>query len=194
MQHGLTAKCFPLIEGCSSISAACRSVPVIYFFRAGMLPCSFLLVLFWLHNARILSQTTQQHPRLQRTILICGIVGGLFLILYVIFLGTQGDIYRFLRRFGVYVFFGGTALAQLLTVIAYRSHDKRRPATLTIQAYIVTTMLLLGPANLIQKVVLENSRQVENIIEWHFGLLLCLYFIVSAFDWRNRDITELSRT
>jgi len=168
------------------ISAACRSVPVIYFFRTGMLPCSLLLVLYWLINDSYLSQLQLNLDHLRKVILICGISGALFLILYVIFLGVDGELYRFLRRFGIYVFFGGTALAQLLCVVARRKLAGEITPTVATQGLIVATMLVFGPINLIQKALLEKelADRIENVIEWNFGLLLCLFFIVSAWQWR----------
>ena len=42
-----------------------------------------------------------------------GVVSAFALAVYATFLGTEGDIYRFLRRYGVIVYFGFGYLAQL---------------------------------------------------------------------------------
>lgn len=39
--------CLPLLEGCTSISAAGRQIPSIYVFRAPMTPSALLLGLYW---------------------------------------------------------------------------------------------------------------------------------------------------
>ena len=44
-----------------------------------------------------------------------GICGAIALVFYVLYLGSEGVVYSWLRRYGVVFFFGFTALAQLLT-------------------------------------------------------------------------------
>lgn len=97
------------------------------------------------------------------------------------FLGTDGATYRFLSRFGVYVFFAGTAVAQLLTVVASKSLYQQ--SVIVAQRVLVYTMLVLGPLNLLLKSILENSDNSENLIEWYFVLFLCLFFILSGVAW-----------
>ena len=50
-----------------------------------------------------------------------GLISGLALILYATFLGSEGDGYRFMRRFGTTIYFGFTYLAQVL--FAARIHS-----------------------------------------------------------------------
>src|SRR3990167_2204606 len=40
--------CWPMLEGCSSISRAARTEPAIFLFRSLMLPQALLLVVVWL--------------------------------------------------------------------------------------------------------------------------------------------------
>ena len=49
-----------------------------------------------------------------------GVTGALFMVLYVVFLGTDGTAYEFMRRYGVTVYFSFTALAQLLLAARLR--------------------------------------------------------------------------
>lgn len=194
MQTGLAPHCFPLLDGCLSISAACRPVPVIYLFRAIMLPMSLVLVLFWLLNHASLKKLLPQRAILLRTVLVLSVSGSIFLSLYVIFLGTDGRIYEFLRRLGIYVFFGGTGIAQLLITFASRSlismpfsgqAKKRVKVIWHLQLLIVLTMLLLGPVNLILKQLLDDSRAIENIIEWNFGLIMFCWYGFQALNFRQ---------
>lgn len=195
MQAGLAPACFPLTEGCVSISGSVRSVPVIYLFRAVMLPMSVVLFAFWWLNSIELSRYLTARTTLRRWILCLSLTGTAFLPLYVIFLGTDGPVYEFLRRLGIYVFFGATGIAQLLTTLALRSqiftdnarlpfYDARHMA-LNIQFIFVVFMLLVGPLNLIQKQILEDHRSVENIIEWNFGLLMFGWYVLQGLVFNN---------
>ena len=186
MQSGLATVCFPLIDGCLSISAACRPKPVVYLFRTMMLPMSVLLIGFWIQNDYILKHSLPMQAVRRRWIFLLSVTGSLFLILYVLYLGTEGPMYAFLRRIGVYIFFGGTGVAQLLTTLHIRSialSSNKAPqqtvATLIswkLQWVIVLFMLTAGPLNLLFKQVLQDATRIENVIEWNFGLaMFCWY-------------------
>ena len=165
MQAGLATACFPLTDGCLSISAACRPKPVIYLFRTMMLPMSGLLIWFWILNNTLLEHALPGQDTQRRWILSLATTGSLFLILYVLYLGTNGEMYAFLRRIGVYIFFGGTGIAQLLTTLHIRSivlsnttQNRRTVANLfswKLQWLIVMFMLGAGPLNLVVQTTVE---------------------------------------
>ena len=190
MRAGLAPVCFPLIDGCLSISAACRSKPVIYLFRTGMFPMVIVLIWFWWSNNAVLARRLPQRKVLRMTVLVLSMTGSTFLALYIAYLGTDGPIYEFLRRLGIYVFFGATGFAQLFTTLLMRSPvrqwaqaDERARASLLvwrIQCLIVISMLLIGPLNLILKEILPDSRQVENVIEWNFALIMFGWYGLQA--------------
>ncbi len=190
MQSGLAPVCFPLLDGCLSISAACRPEPVVYLFRTAMLPMSIVMAWFWLLNNAVLTRCLPERDVLGRTVLLLSITGSVFLILYVFFLGTEGRFYEFLRRIGIYVFFGGTGIAQLLATIGMRSVlrsagqetvlRKSRLLAWRLQLIVVLAMLIVGPLNLLLKEILVDSRTVENVIEWNFGLAMFCWFGLHA--------------
>ena len=190
MRAGLAPVCFPLLDGCLSISAACRSEPVVYLFRITMIPMSLVLIWFWILNNAVLRQCAFNQLILRRSVLALSISGSLFLVLYVLYLGTDGAVYELLRRIGIYVFFGGTGIAQLLTTIGMRSVVYTRTknsrcainglAAWRIQVMIVIFMLVAGPLNLLLKELLADSYRIENIIEWNFGLAMFCWYGLQA--------------
>jgi len=167
-----------------------------------MLPMSLVLVWFWYLNHTLLVRCLPERQQLTKTIFLLSIVGSVFLILYVIFLGTEGRVYEFLRRLGIYVFFGGTGIAQLLTSFGLRS--KVRALVLCsgrakyslwawrVQLTIVVLMLALGPLNIVLKQIMIDSRQVENIIEWNFGLIMFLWYGCQAIVWQGFSKATIS--
>src|SRR5690606_41240254 len=84
-------------------------------FRGLMMPLSCLLAFYWIFQRHWLEQECG-HKLIHQIILALGITSALALIVYVNFLGSDGEIYRFMRRFGVTVYFGFAMLAQLLSL------------------------------------------------------------------------------
>ena len=160
-----------------------------------MLPMSIVLFVFWWLNSARLSQYLSNRVMLQRWILWLSLTGTVFLPLYVVFLGTNGPVYEFLRRLGIYVFFGATGVAQLLTTFALlsvmRSNNKyifsssSSRIAIRLQFLIVLFMLLAGPLNLGLKQILEEYRSVENIIEWNFGLIMFCWYGLQGIVYKN---------
>lgn len=184
MTAGLIDVCMPLTDGCTSISRACRQVPVIYLFRATMLPISLLMVLFWWQEKARLATLAPDRTILRGIAFAAALVGASFLVLYVVFLGTDGALYGFLRRIGIYFFFAGTALAQLLVTAATDRGVRKgaaRGAHLA-RRVLVAAMLALGPVNLVLNATLAEPDRAQNIIEWWFGLAMFTWFGVTGIE------------
>ena len=192
---GTIPACFPYIDGCTSISATGRYEPASFVFKPAMIAESIIMVCFWLCSAAWLQalERSAYPPEQQRRVLAIawtGCVGALFLIVYVTFLGTQGPVYAFMRRFGVYLYFALTILAQIEMVLRLRPLT-RLPAYQSLrkvvdwQVVIVVIPFVLGILNLVLKAVLEDPDNIENVIEWIFALLMHVYFVLTWILWRR---------
>ncbi|MDH4314714.1 MAG: Frag1/DRAM/Sfk1 family protein [Gammaproteobacteria bacterium] len=192
IQHSLLPGCIPYVEGCVSISATGRYEPASYLFKAVMLPNSMLLFAYWLLNVawlRTFEISLGVPARRYRSIAALGSGGALFLILYVIFLGSAEPFYEFMRRFGVYLYFALSVFAQIL--LASRSLQLATQAGIGSLALISKWQLALAVApfalgilNLVLKAALQDSNQAENIIEWIFALMMQSFFVLSYFSWK----------
>jgi len=193
IRAGILPVCMPYIEGCTSISATGRYPPASYLFKSVMMPEAILLALYWLFSVawlRSLSRTAGRSDNVGSSIAVFGVAGAFFLIVYVTFLGTQGPVYDFMRRFGVYLYFLFTVVAQLILVAKIMSvspHLRIRGvvAITKIQLAVALIPFALGILNLVLKAVLEDADASENIIEWIFALLMHAYFLLSYFAWRQ---------
>lgn len=166
----LIPDCFVYLEGCTSISATGRYGVSYWLFKVFMLPQALLLVVFWRALSRVLPA-----PGPRDALLIAGITGAVFLVLYTVFLGSQGDIYRLMRRYGVFVFFLGTLIAQIVaTRRLRRSGMATRP--LRVQQAMLVVMLLLALAEVPLGTFGLQDDQAENVIEWNFSLAMQLWF------------------
>jgi hypothetical protein len=185
---GQVPTCFPFLEGCTSISGAARRDPSIHLFRAVMLPTASVMVAYWILVRHWLGQLGE-HGRSRDWIAGLGIVGALFLILYVVFLGTDGRAYELMRRYGVTVYFAFTALAQLLLSARLRrlpAAAQRGIGSGLVKAKVGfgAAMLLLGLVNIPAKNFFPEWP-VDNMAAWNFALLMHGYFGLTALAWRR---------
>ena len=182
---GTAPACFPYVEGCTSISRAARHGLANHVFKAVMLPCAALIALFWWLAAAWLREgaAPDRPERRIRAMRLLGVVGALFLVLYATFLGVEGDVYRWMRRYGVTVYFSFTVLAQLVlaSMLAPRTVLRRALAS------ICALMLGLGLASIPLQHLLDDRDAALNALEWNYALLMSLGFVfVGAQWWRAR--------
>ena len=187
------ASCNPFIDGCTSVSATGRYPPASFLFRGTMLPQSIILACYWLLNVawlRALTVSAGHIPKNIAMVGVFGVTGALFLILYVTFLGTEAPFYEFMRRYGVYMYFALSVIAQIILAskvlpVARQLSMKRLVSLTRLQLLLAWFPFALGALNLVLKATLENSDAAENRIEWIFAMQMQLYFIVSYFSWRE---------
>lgn len=187
--------CIPYFDGCTSISATGRHEPASFVFKPAMLSESVLMIAYWLLNMawlRALSSAAGNSKKGGTWMGIFGCAGALALILYVTFLGTHAPFYEFMRRFGVYLYFLFTIIAQLLL-----SRDTIRLSIVLdnlalrrigqIQFTFALIPLGFGILNMTLKATLDNSGPAENIIEWHSAFLMHCFIILSYYSWQKSN-------
>lgn len=188
--QGFDAVCNPFLSGCTSVSRAARFGDAIFWFRGLMMPLSCLLVIYWLFQRRWLDQEFGKKLTHQ-IIFILGFISALALIIYVNFLGSDGEVYRFMRRFGVTVYFGFAMLAQLLSIYSLSHSKNPMPNSLQnlrrLQLLIVTIQWLLGLVSLAITIFQPDYRyQANNILEWNFSLAMTVFYGTSAWYWSQQ--------
>jgi hypothetical protein len=187
IQAGHVPSCVPYLEGCTSISRAARHGLGNHLFRLLMLPSALLLALHWL-SVRGWLRETHGDPAAGRSLLFLGPFAGLALATYVAFLGTEGDIYRWLRQNGAQLYFASVYIAQLVFVHRYRQTPDYRRGIVTGMLAIALAMLALGigytaVANTMGDPELKD--RMENLLEWHIGLLMTGWYLLQTAIWRR---------
>jgi len=181
----------PYIDGCTTISQAGRSGNTIFFYRAVVFPYSVLLILFWLYSTSWLDLLHGHSTNISRVIFWLGLAGSIALLLYIDFLGTTGEINRFMRRIGAMLYFTLTPLAQLLMlnqhykILRKKPEVSIKPKVLQYQRIILLLMLIIGAISILLVVTDNITDEIENIVEWNFSLLLNLYFLGMVFIWKD---------
>jgi hypothetical protein len=179
--------CNPFVDGCVSISRAARYGLANYLFRALVLPAAALQALTWWLVALWLLRLNAISATRARALTAIGVAAGVFLIVYASFLGTDGEIYRWARRYGVVLYFGFTCIGMLLVAGAARAcawpAARWAPTTLLV---LCAALPLLGLINALAPLYLprETARDVvQNITEWWAGLVFSVFFLVLARLW-----------
>lgn len=193
MNAGSIPTCIPYLDGCTSISATGRYEPASFIFKPAMLSESVVMVLYWLFNVawlRALTKASGGDVRVGRGIAICGVTGALALVLYVTFLGTQTPIYEFMRRFGVYLYFLFSIIAQIMLArqtLKLSRTLKQDSVENVAKAQMLLALIpfALGALNLLLKATLADPDAAENVIEWIFALLMHVYFVLTYFTWQR---------
>ena len=182
---GKIPTCNPFIDGCASISATGREPPGALVFRAVQLPYAVILAVIWTLCVSWLRSLGAVSGTTARWILLCGLTGSAALIVYVTFLGTTTPIYSFMRRFGIYFYFLGTALAQLLVALRIRAiaRNWNLSGTARFMLAVVVLPFVLGIANLVQKAIVADPDPFENAIEWIASLSMQAWFIGLYWAW-----------
>jgi len=190
---GVIPACIPYIEGCTSVSATGRYDPAAFLFKPAMTTEAVLMAIYWLCSVawlRALSRSAGQRRQPGPAIAILGFGSAIALIVYVTFLGTQTPLYEFMRRFGIYFYFLFAVIAQLM--MAGKAIGLARalglPTVLKIsrlQMWLAIVPFALGALNLVLKATMADAGSPERVIEWIFGLLMHVYFVLSYFSWRD---------
>lgn len=184
---GHVPACVPYLTGCTSISRAARHGVANDLFQVVMLPVALLHLANWFAARRWFGAV---HPARGAafSLLPLGLVAGLALAVYVCALGTEGDLYRWMRRFGITFYFACSYLAQL--VFMHRLAQVERPEGVERRAMfgIGLVLLAMGIGSAVVSVALRDEDlkdAVENVLEWNLALLMTFWFLLQARLWRR---------
>ena len=177
--NNVLPSCIPYLDGCTSISSTGRYPPGDRLFRAVMLPQAAVLALTW-YFAALWLKALNPDSKAGTTVLVSGVTGAFALILYVSYLASNDPFYEVMRSYGIYFYFLGTALAQLVLSLALDRSPVQRA-----MVWVTVTPFVLGIANLIQKAVLGSLNSNENRIEWIASLLMHIWFVLLWVSWRR---------
>lgn len=174
--------CFPYIEGCMSVSRGVRSGPGLLLFRVLAVPSVLCMAATWLALPGSLRQ--------ERGTWI-GVTGAVFLLVYAFTLGTEGELYRWMRRYGVVFYFGLTGLAQLmLAARLWRPDMARESHAGRVYLAVICATWLAGVLSAFKRQLVDNPvivDRLESALEWNFALGLSLTFIAMAPVIRRAD-------
>lgn len=186
--EGFVPLCNPYWDGCTSISRAGRHGWANHLFRGALLPYTALLGVYWWLNQRWLRAAGD---RGSRWMLGLGLIGAVFMILYLTFLGTEGRTYQLLRRYGINIYFACTYMAQVLLLgrlLALASAGSPLWSRWLVRGLmtLLLTVLAMGVIFVAVGYGLPLDRdRLENTLEWAAALLIQVSILLVALGWRS---------
>lgn len=186
----LIPACNPFVDGCVSISRAARHDLPNILFRALLLPAAALQAATWMLCPAWLRSLGGEPERVLRLVPPLGVAAALFLVLYGTFLGTEGEGYRWMRRYGVVFYFGFTCICMLAVAGGMHQRVRWRPHERWVGRALVGLCLalpLLGLAHVLVPLVLDApgvKDALENVTEWWGGAIFTAFFFALAWGWR----------
>ena len=196
IRMGLVPECNPFFEGCVSISRAARHDLPNILFRALLLPAAVLQAMCWLLCPLWLRTIGAAPGRWLRALPALGMAAGVFLVLYGTFLGTEGEGYRWMRRYGVVFYFGMTCIGMLIVSDQMQRLLRGRRLEGRIALALCALLPLLGLAHVLLPLWWTEPAfkdALENITEWWSGAIFTVFFFLLASAWRSTGLRLLVR-
>ena len=172
--NGYVDWCMPIIEGCTSISKVGRYGLSFYLYKIFIIPSLILMIYFWLKAYLNIYKNV--------VLIFLSVVACLFLIIYLIALGFDGKIYRFMREIGIFVFFVLMPICQAWLTIS-TSHNFLNKFFLYLIIFI-----FIGLACVYLSILSLDNDNYENIIEWNFVFFIFLFFPVFYFSIKKSNV------
>lgn len=190
IQLGLVPECNPFFEGCVSISRAGRHALPNILFRGLLLPAAVLQSMCWILCPGWLRTLGAAPDRWQCALPALGVAAGVLLVVYGTFLGTEGEGYRWMRRYGVAFYFGLTCIGMLVVSDKLRRQirgGKLERCVAAVLLALCALLPLLGLAHLLLPLWLPEPAidALENATEWWGGAIFTVFFVALAWAWRS---------
>ena len=186
--------CNPFISGCYSVSRVGRSYPAILIFKPMMVITIVLMIVYFFEHYRIFKKFLINKIYLN-LILLSGLISSFALFIYIIFLGIEGsEIWRFMRRGGIFIYIISLIISQFLIVLSYLKikNDYKviiSSKIININFYFIFLLIIFGIILilLIDIFSLTTPWYIKNIIQWNYFLLMNLFFLNTYFVWKKLD-------
>jgi hypothetical protein len=193
ISYGNVESCFPYIQGCLNITDAGIYSPEGYVFRGGMITACAFFIVWWGISHQWLKLQLTGHDTKIRIMSAMGVIATLGLIVATaVLIPDRKAIAWTPHVIGAMLFFTLSFAAQaLMTYLVYRPElksvitNKSRIAKLIIvkiQALMIFTFLYLE--------LTDGSESIRSAIEWWLALLIALYFLSTAWDWKNYTLSS----
>jgi hypothetical protein len=160
---GYVEWCFPLLDGCTSISKVGRYGVSFYLYKIFIIPSVILMIIFWYQINKYFYKSN--------LLLFLSVTSCIFLIIYLFALGFEGKFYRFMREIGIFVFFILSPVSQ--TLLVFSISNNKIKSKFSLKTFLFVYLLFVVGYLLI--LPFDNSNY-ENVIEWNFALLIFLFF------------------
>ena len=188
---------FPYIDGGVSISRTARYFPTYLIFKPAMFLTSYLLIIYWLSNKRIIEFFEPNH-KYKKKIVFFGVTSAIALTVHAIFLGVKfdNDLYKLFRRIIMFTFIIFEIVAQAYLVATLFSFKKKlseyiNKNILKLKLYLVSFLIIVAAIS-IPIISLPgddffgfNLKFVKHALEWDYFLGVITFYLLTFFMWKK---------
>ena len=186
------AKIFPYVDGGASISRTARYYPTYLIFKPAMFLTSFLLIKYWLLNAKVVQYLEKDH-KYKKKILFFGIASAIALTIHSIFLGIKfdNDLYKLFRRVIMLSFIIFEIVAQAYLVLTFYSLKKKldkfiNKKILKIKLFLVSFLIVVAIIS-IPLISLPGNKILKHALEWDYFLGVITFYLLTYLMWKKKN-------
>ena len=190
---------FPYVDGGVSISRTARYFPTYLIFKPAMFLTSYLLIIYWLSNKKIIEFFDPNHKN-RKKIIFFGVASAIALILHAIFLGVKfdNDIYKLFRRVIMFTFIVFEIVAQAYLVITLFSLKEKldkyiNKDILKLKLYLVSLLIIVAVIS-VPIISLPgdnffgfNLKFLKHALEWDYFLGVIAFYLLTFFMWKKTN-------
>ena len=188
---------FPYIDGGVSISRTARYFPTYLIFKPAMFLTSYLLIVYWLTNKRIIEIFESNHKH-KKKIVFFGIASAIALTIHAIFLGVKfdNDIYKLFRRVIMFTFIVFEIVAQAYLVATLYSLKQQlteyiNENILKLKLFLVSLLIIVAAIS-IPIISLPgdnffglNLKFLKHALEWDYFLGVITFYLLTFLMWKK---------
>ena len=190
---------FPYIDGGVSISRTARYFPTYLIFKPAMFLTSYLLIVYWLANKKIIENFEPNH-RHKKKIIFFGIASAIALTIHAIFLGVKfdNDLYKLFRRVIMFTFIVFEIVAQAYLVATLFSFKEKlneyiNQSILKLKLYLVSFLIIVAAIS-IPIISLPgddffgfNLKFLKHALEWDYFIGVITFYLLTFFMWKKMN-------
>ena len=188
---------FPYIDGGVSISRTARYFPTYLIFKPAMFLTSYLLIVYWLTNKRIIEIFESNHKH-KKKIVFFGIASAIALTIHAIFLGVKfdNDLYKLFRRVIMFTFIVFEIVAQAYLVATLYSLKQQlseyiNENILKLKLFLVSLLIIVAAIS-IPIISLPgdnffgfNLKFLKHALEWDYFLGVITFYLLTFLMWKK---------
>ena len=188
---------FPYIDGGVSISRTARYFPTYLIFKPAMFLTSYLLIVYWLTNKRIIEIFESNHKH-KKKIVFFGVASAIALTIHAIFLGVKfdNDLYKLFRRVIMFTFIVFEIVAQAYLVATLYSLKQKfseyiNDNILKLKLFLVSLLIIVAAIS-IPIISLPgdnffgfNLKFLKHALEWDYFLGVITFYLLTFLMWKK---------
>src|SRR5210317_711076 len=181
---------FPYIDGEVSISRTVRNYPMYLIFKPPMFITSFLLIIYWYNNKKLIENINPNYIN-KNKIIFFGITSAVLLTIHSIFLGIkiEHDLYKFFRRVIMLSFIIFELIAQFYLIKFLYDH-KNKIKNLINENFLFVKKILIRLLISISIITIpflpfNNFKFLKHALEWNVFLGVIIFYLLTRLMWKR---------